>query len=316
MTVATLWADRDAHRAIAGTVDSMTATSISVTVGKYSSQMLARFPIGSLPASAVISAVSLNYYADSGSNWLATENSIVQEVTSAWTESPGGEAVTLGTAYDFLALLYNPASAGWKSISDPILLSMVQAWKAGTLVNNGLAITGDGGTVDEGDTIAIRTKEFAPVGTFGPYLSVTYTTSPNAPAWGATPVAGTVYDLTVPYVVTGSDPDGDPVTADIAYSVDGTTWVTAATAVALSGNLNSSAWPDSTTLRLRARLRDSSGNLSGYTVDSRIFTVRHTSYVKVWTGAAWVLKPLRRWNGSAWVNTRLKRWTGSAWVDE
>lgn len=37
--------------------------------------------------------------------------------------------------------------------------------------------------------------------------------------------------------------------------------------------------------------------------------------LKVWTGSAWVAKPLKRWNGSAWVAvTALKRWNGSAWV--
>lgn len=38
------------------------------------------------------------------------------------------------------------------------------------------------------------------------------------------------------------------------------------------------------------------------------------SGLKVWTGAAWVVKPVKVWNGSAWVVKSLKRWTGSAWA--
>lgn len=313
MAVATIYADRDASRAVSGVVSAGATNPLVVVSGKYMQNHLMRFPVNTLPASAVISAVSLNVYVEAVSAWTAAETSMIKEVTSAWTESPGGETANLGTAYNALVtLLAAGTTAGMKTVSHALLLSMVQAWFAGTLVNNGLAITGEGGTVDDGDQVTTRSRESASP----PYLSITYTSNPNAPAWGANPVNGAIYDATVPYIVTGTDPDGDAVTADIAYSVDGSTWVTAATAVALSGNLNSTAWPDSTTMRLRARLRDGSGNLSGYTVDSKIFTVRHTSYMKVWTGAAWVLKPLKRWNGSAWVGTKLKRWTGSAWVDE
>lgn len=39
-----------------------------------------------------------------------------------------------------------------------------------------------------------------------------------------------------------------------------------------------------------------------------------TGQFKYWTGAAWVLKPVKHWSGSAWVTKPLKRWTGSAWV--
>jgi hypothetical protein len=36
--------------------------------------------------------------------------------------------------------------------------------------------------------------------------------------------------------------------------------------------------------------------------------------IKVWTGSAWVLKPVKVWTGSAWVEKPLKRWNGSTWV--
>lgn len=36
--------------------------------------------------------------------------------------------------------------------------------------------------------------------------------------------------------------------------------------------------------------------------------------VGVWTGTAWVKKPVRQWSGSAWVAKPVKRWNGGAWV--
>jgi hypothetical protein len=35
--------------------------------------------------------------------------------------------------------------------------------------------------------------------------------------------------------------------------------------------------------------------------------------VKVWTGTAWVAKPVKVWTGSAWLQVPLKRWTGTNW---
>jgi hypothetical protein len=36
--------------------------------------------------------------------------------------------------------------------------------------------------------------------------------------------------------------------------------------------------------------------------------------ISVWTGAAWVEKPVKVWNGSSWINKPLKRWNGSSWI--
>lgn len=36
--------------------------------------------------------------------------------------------------------------------------------------------------------------------------------------------------------------------------------------------------------------------------------------IKVWTGAAWVAKPVKVWNGSAWVVKPLKFYNGSIFV--
>lgn len=39
-------------------------------------------------------------------------------------------------------------------------------------------------------------------------------------------------------------------------------------------------------------------------------------YIKVWSGSAWVDKPLRYWNGVAWITARPTRyWNGEEWVD-
>jgi hypothetical protein len=35
---------------------------------------------------------------------------------------------------------------------------------------------------------------------------------------------------------------------------------------------------------------------------------------KVWSGSAWVEKPMARWSGSAWVQEAPKVWSGTAWV--
>jgi hypothetical protein len=34
-------------------------------------------------------------------------------------------------------------------------------------------------------------------------------------------------------------------------------------------------------------------------------------YIKVWTGSAWVAKPLKVWDGSAWNIKPVKHWNGS-----
>lgn len=38
-----------------------------------------------------------------------------------------------------------------------------------------------------------------------------------------------------------------------------------------------------------------------------------TTVVKVWSGSAWVEKPLKVWNGSAWVTRPVKAWSETAW---
>lgn len=39
-----------------------------------------------------------------------------------------------------------------------------------------------------------------------------------------------------------------------------------------------------------------------------------TGQIKVWTGAAWVAKPVKVWNGGSWVVKPVKYWNGSSWI--
>jgi hypothetical protein len=39
-----------------------------------------------------------------------------------------------------------------------------------------------------------------------------------------------------------------------------------------------------------------------------------TGQIKVWTGAAWVAKPMKVWTGAAWVTKPVKFWDGTQWV--
>ena len=39
-----------------------------------------------------------------------------------------------------------------------------------------------------------------------------------------------------------------------------------------------------------------------------------TGQIKAWSGASFILKPVKWYNGSAFVTKPLKRWTGSVWV--
>jgi hypothetical protein len=39
-----------------------------------------------------------------------------------------------------------------------------------------------------------------------------------------------------------------------------------------------------------------------------------TGQIKVWTGAAWVAKPMKYWNGASWVTKPVKYYNGSTWV--
>ena len=47
--------------------------------------------------------------------------------------------------------------------------------------------------------------------------------------------------------------------------------------------------------------------------DLQSAVVGNTGQIKVWTGAAWVAKPMKVWTGAAWETKPVKYWDGSAW---
>jgi hypothetical protein len=48
--------------------------------------------------------------------------------------------------------------------------------------------------------------------------------------------------------------------------------------------------------------------------DVTVSTVQAMAGVGVWSGTAWVEKPVKVWNGSAWVQKPVKHWDGSSWA--
>ena len=40
----------------------------------------------------------------------------------------------------------------------------------------------------------------------------------------------------------------------------------------------------------------------------------NTGQIKVWTGTAWVAKPVKVWTGTAWVTKPVKYYNGTTWV--
>jgi hypothetical protein len=57
---------------------------------------------------------------------------------------------------------------------------------------------------------------------------------------------------------------------------------------------------------------------AGHVVIAGAFKIKPPAVVAgligVWTGAAWVNKPMMVWTGSAWAQKPVMRWNGSAWV--
>jgi len=68
------------------------------------------------------------------------------------------------------------------------------------------------------------------------------------------------------------------------------------------------------TLLLDGWFGEVAGIKGWYAVDFMAPAAAGGTVLKVWTGSAWVAKPLKRWNGSSWVAATLKRKAGSGWV--
>lgn len=144
-----------------------------------------------------------------------------------------------------------------------------------------LDANGDGLNISLKRGYSDKKIEWAYVKGTGPY-SILYDSlgvnrAPSAPGAFTDPTSGEVHDASVPYAHgAGSDPDGDAITYDVEYSTDNgatyTRWATSRTTT--SGTMDSSAWPATTTARIRARSKDPEGLVSGWTV-SPAFTIQH-----------------------------------------
>lgn len=111
--------------------------------------------------------------------------------------------------------------------------------------------------------------------------SPTFTVNRTPPAPGAftSPTAGQVVNNSITAAHGGAtDPDGQTVTYDWDYSTDGgSTWKNLVNnRTGTSYAIDTSAWPATTTARIRARSRDTFGAVSGYTQTSN-FTIQHNA---------------------------------------
>jgi hypothetical protein len=71
---------------------------------------------------------------------------------------------------------------------------------------------------------------------------------------------------------------------------------------------------NATTLRFRI-LRNGVTTFMIYSVTPTISIIAPAGgLIKVWSGSAWVDKPVKVWTGAAWVQKPVKVWSGSAWV--
>lgn len=154
-----------------------------------------------------------------------------------------------------------------------------------------------------------------------PYLSVTYSEAPGAPGSISTPAAGSTHDQSINlFAGAASDPDtpAGSLQYEWSYQLNGGAWtvIPGLTAAGTTAKVwNTAALAQGTTYKVRLRAWDGS-QWGPYTTMAGTFSIIHTAQVKIWNGAAWVLKNLYRWNGAAWVATKLKRWNGSTWITE
>jgi hypothetical protein len=103
-----------------------------------------------------------------------------------------------------------------------------------------------------------------------------------------------------------------------AYTITGTTVTTGRGLMAVAGSYSL------TGLAAILRARGSFGvnavagsyNLTGSaaTLTRGGAVIVPISGMNVWTGSAWVEKPVKVWTGSAWVQKPVKTWNGSIWA--
>jgi hypothetical protein len=156
----------------------------------------------------------------------------------------------------------------------------------------------------------------------------TLTSAPSSPAI-TSPAASTPAHrgIGLPVVWVFSDPDAGETQSAYAlrrtiggvvryWNVSGGTWdvsevknVTASASVTLA----SPGWSESGTSDVSVNVKNwDSLDVEG-TYASEDVTVTPMSFIKVYDGSAFGLKPIKSYDGSSFTNSILKRWNGSAW---
>lgn len=277
--------------------------------GTMESDAVIGFP-GSVPAGAIISAATLNVRNKSGTAGGLVEVAHIgdfDEAAVSWT--------SYNHAHGTIASAAGPSAGNWFVVS--VLGYVAAAARTAFLLfsktqNN------------SAEKSAWFEMQFYPSeSTSAPYLSVTYSSAPGAPGSISTPVAGSTHDALINlFAGAASDPDTPQANLQYewSYSPDGGTNWTVIAGLTAAGTTakawDTSALPPGTNYKVRIRSRDPEGQYGPYTTMAGVFSIIHTSQVKIWNGAAWVLKNLYRWNGAAWVSTKLKRWNGTTWITE
>jgi hypothetical protein len=253
------------------------------------------------------------------------------------TEVPAGNLLVLRTVCDNAATAFKPVissigraagevqtwttglrgntsstTAGQYSVGEMSWIRTSVAWPAGAYtVTFDTSVTQKSGFFQE-FTGALSTARTA--NAIGTYQTTT-TASSAGPTTGSTPVVG---DLAIGFIW------GSNVAAAQAGDTDttGGSWSTPAGVGTTGGGgtvnnygigqykvITSGAHQ---TLNNSAAM--TAGNGAVLAVLQGAVVTPSTGKVKVWTGSAWVEKPLKVWTGSAWVEKPLKFWNGSSWV--
>lgn len=275
MPTVTLTAAADAHVNDSYPTSNY-GTSTTLGIGKHPSsgnvfRTLVSFDLSTIPAGAKITSATLRLRFTGYDGSPASYNYFIRRLTGSWAETSVTWNTQPGNTTSGQTTYVGPTALAHYSYD---VKAIVQAWIESGLANYGFMLLAQ----DEVSSTILRyaSREDATVD-YRPQLIVEYNRPPSAPGAFTDPTAGEVHDASVPYAHgAGSDPDGDAITYDVEYTTDnGGTWTRWATGrTVTSGTMDSSAWPATTTAKIRARTVDSAGLTSTWT-ESPAFTIQH-----------------------------------------
>lgn len=285
------------------------------------------FPANGIPGSAIISSavVSLktgNYNAGATIKFAAIPD--FNEASAKWNDYVHGTGDKTQSTYvpghGAIASAVTPTFNTFFGVSIPVGYITPGASRAFLIYSDGETPNYSAEKSSSTQTAFFPTEDVTPANR--PYLTITYASAPGAPGSITTPVAGETYDALINlFAGQATDPDTPQASLQYewSYSADGgATWAVIAGLTA--AGTTAKAWNTSGLAQgsnYKVRVRSYDGSAYGpYTTMAGVFSIFHTSRVKIWNGATWVLKNLSRWNGAAWVGTKLKRWDGTQWIQE